>query len=114
MMADGTNKTVVITGAAGGIGQVIARKFIGAGFRVVLGDADAAQLDILCAGLNAVDQVAFAVAGDLRSKAHCEALVDAAIEKTGRIDVLVNNAGIITRGDILETSDEDWIRTFEI
>src|SRR5579871_4114170 len=97
-------KTAVITGAAGGIGQAIARKFIAAEYRVVLGDADAAQLESLCAGLNAKGRVALAVAGDLRSRSHCEALVDAALDKTGRIDVLVNNAGIITRGNILETS----------
>ena len=113
-MTEDTIKTAVITGAAGGIGRTIARKFIGNGFRVVLGDADADQLASFCAELNAGSEIAWAVPGDLRTKAYCEDLVDAALAKTGRIDVLVNNAGIITRGNILETSDDDWIRTFDV
>ncbi|TIT86065.1 MAG: SDR family oxidoreductase, partial [Mesorhizobium sp.] len=53
-------------------------------------------------------------AGDLRDKAYCEDLIEYAIQATGRLDVLINNAGIITRGNILETTDDDWERTFDI
>lgn len=107
-------KTAVITGAAGGIGKVIAKRFVDNGFLIVAGDADAAGLRELSAVLNNGMQRVWEKSGDLRSKAYCEGLIDHAVSQTGRLDVLVNNAGIITRGNILETSDEDWARTFDI
>jgi NAD(P)-dependent dehydrogenase (short-subunit alcohol dehydrogenase family) len=107
-------KTVVITGAAGGIGKAIARRFIQNGYRVVAGDADPKGLKELSTELNNGTQKIWEKPGDLRSKAYCEELIDHAVSATGRLDVLVNNAGIITRGNVLETTDEDWERTFEI
>ncbi|ESZ01983.1 MULTISPECIES: SDR family NAD(P)-dependent oxidoreductase [unclassified Mesorhizobium] len=107
-------KTAVITGAAGGIGQAISKQFVANGFHVIAGDADQAGLDRLDAELNRAGQKVWSKAGDLRSKAYCEDLIDYSIQITGRLDVLVNNAGIITRGNILETTDEDWERTFDI
>ncbi|MER8390039.1 SDR family oxidoreductase [Mesorhizobium sp. M1380] len=107
-------KTAVITGAAGGIGQAISRQFVANGFRVVAGDADQAGLDRLEAELNRTGQNVWSKAGDLRNKAYCEDLIEYSAQATGRLDVLVNNAGIITRGNILETTDNDWERTFEI
>ncbi|MGX5849275.1 SDR family NAD(P)-dependent oxidoreductase [Mesorhizobium sp. PL10] len=113
-MTDVEKKTVVITGAAGGIGQVISRQFIANGYRVIAGDADHAGLDRLEAELNGGERNVWSRAGDLRDKAYCEDLIDYSIQATGRLDVLVNNAGIITRGNILETTDDDWERTFDI
>lgn len=113
-MTDIEKKTVVITGAAGGIGQVISRQFIANGYRVVAGDADQAGLERLEAELNGDERTVWGRAGDLRDKAYCEDLVDYSIQATGRLDVLVNNAGIITRGNILDTTDDDWERTFDI
>ncbi|AZO48976.1 MAG: glucose 1-dehydrogenase [Mesorhizobium sp.] len=113
-MTDTEKKTVVITGAAGGIGQVLSRQFIANGYRVVAGDADQAGLDKLAAELNRSEQKVWSKAGDLRDKAYCEDLIEYAIQATGRLDVLINNAGIITRGNILETTDDDWERTFDI
>jgi len=108
------SKTAVITGAAGGIGQAIVRRFIEDGFRVVAGDADADGLENLASTFNNGSQKIWEKPGDLRSKAYCEGLIHHAVAETGRLDVLLNNAGIITRGNILETSDEDWSRTFDI
>jgi meso-butanediol dehydrogenase/(S,S)-butanediol dehydrogenase/diacetyl reductase len=107
-------KTAVVTGAAGGIGKAVARRFVESGYRVVIGDADIHGLESLSAELNRGGQNAWKKAGDLRSKAYCEELIDYSVATTGRMDVLVNNAGIITRGNILETTDEDWVRTFDI
>lgn len=113
-MTDIEKNTVVVTGAAGGIGQVISRQFIANGYRVVAGDADQAGLDRLETELNGGGRTVWSRAGDLRDKAYCEDLIDYSIQVTGRLDVLVNNAGIITRGNILETTDDDWERTFDI
>ena len=107
-------KTAVITGAAGGIGKAIVKRFIESGYHVVAGDADAAGLKELANAFNGGAQVIWEQSGDLRSKDYCERLVDDAVTATGRLDVLVNNAGIITRGNVLETTDEDWERTFDI
>ena len=108
------SKTVVITGAAGGIGQAIVRRFIEDRYQVVAGDADADGLGKLASTFNNGLQKIWGKPGDLRSKAYCEGLIDHAIAQTGRLDALLNNAGIITRGNILETSDEDWSRTLDI
>jgi len=107
-------KTAIVTGAAGGIGKAIVGRFIANGYRVVASDADRVGLKDLAVAHNVGDQIIWEKIGDLRSKAYCEDLIDAAIEATGRLDVLVNNAGIITRGDVLETTDDDWDRTFDI
>jgi NAD(P)-dependent dehydrogenase (short-subunit alcohol dehydrogenase family) len=107
-------KTAVITGAAGGIGKAIVKRFVESGYQVIAGDADAARLKDLSDAFNNGAQRVWEKSGDLRSKAYCEELIDHSVAATGRLDVLVNNAGIITRGTILETSDEDWERTFDI
>lgn len=107
-------KTAIVTGAAGGMGQAICAKFVANGYFVVASDANARVLHDTIAALNQNGEKALAKPGDLRSKAYCEDLVDTAIKLTGRLDGLVNNAGIITRGTILETSDQDWERTFDI
>lgn len=103
-------KTVLVTGAAGGIGQAIADRFAAQGARLVLADFDAEGL----ADLAARYEGALVYPGDLRDPAYCAALVAFAIEATGRLDVLLNNAGIITRGSILSSSDEDWARSLDI
>ncbi|MER9095468.1 SDR family oxidoreductase [Mesorhizobium sp. M0700] len=113
-MKNSEKKTVVVTGAAGGMGQAICKKFVANGYFVIAGDANQERLIATTDELNRTGQTALAKHGDLRSKAYCEDLIDTAISLTGRLDALVNNAGIITRGTILETSDEDWERTFDI
>ncbi|TIO74092.1 SDR family NAD(P)-dependent oxidoreductase [Mesorhizobium sp.] len=113
-MNDTEKKTAVVTGAAGGIGQAISRQFVASGYRVIAADANQASLTRLEAELNRNGQTVWGKAGDLRNKVYCEELIDYSVQATGRLDVLVNNAGIITRGNILETTDEDWERTFDI
>ncbi|WP_374650790.1 SDR family NAD(P)-dependent oxidoreductase [Dongia sp.] len=107
-------KTAVVTGAAGGIGKAITRRLIGNGYCVVAGDADADGLRNLESEFNGAERRIVAKAGDLRTKEYCEGLIGYAVQETGRLDLLVNNAGIITRGSILETTDEDWFRTLDI
>jgi NADP-dependent 3-hydroxy acid dehydrogenase YdfG len=113
-MTKTNEKTAVITGAAGGIGNAIARRFVESGFRVIAGDTDTDALEILSAELDRSGQKVWENPGDLQSKDYCKELIDYSIKTTGRLDVLVNNAGIITRGNVLETTDEDWARTFDV
>src|SRR5690606_12348777 len=80
---------VVITGGASGIGLVTARTFAAEGARLVLADVNDAALAAAVDELRAVGQVT-----DVRDYAQCERLVARAVEAFGRVDVLVNSAGV--------------------
>ncbi|MCW6512672.1 SDR family NAD(P)-dependent oxidoreductase [Lichenifustis flavocetrariae] len=110
MFAD---KITVVTGAGGGIGRAIARRFAGEGAILVLADANAKSVAETAAMLPAGTTYTI-VEGNLCDKAFCQSLIDQAVERYGRIDILINNAGIITRGTILETTDEDWALTLDV
>jgi NAD(P)-dependent dehydrogenase (short-subunit alcohol dehydrogenase family) len=87
-----TTNTAVITGSSSGIGLDIARAFLKAGANVVLNGRDPDKLARVAEGLGSPDRVAF-VAGNIGAKRTGEALVHVALERFGRVDVLVNNAG---------------------
>jgi NAD(P)-dependent dehydrogenase (short-subunit alcohol dehydrogenase family) len=108
------NKRVVITGGAGGIGRVLIELFAREGARVFFSDRNEAG----CADVKqALQASGFDVdyhAGDLREKAYCESLIATAAGTLGGLDILINNAGIIPRGNILETSDEMWFSALDV
>jgi NAD(P)-dependent dehydrogenase (short-subunit alcohol dehydrogenase family) len=106
-------KVAVITGATSGIGEAAARVFAAAGARLVLTGRDEARGN---AGLTALGKTAEAafVAGDIRDRGFCDRLIEGAVARFGRLDALVNNAGIIKRSDALGTSDEDWLETMAV
>ena len=99
-MARFDNSVVVVTGAASGIGEGAARRFHQKGAALVLGDRDAAGLERLKAELGG-DGVAVR-ATDVADMSACEALVALAIETFGRLDVLVNDAGVDHLGKLDE------------
>lgn len=89
-------KTVVVTGASSGIGEVCARKFVAEGARVVLAARSKAPLDRLSAELGS--DVTQAVTADVGDVNQCKHLLQEALSRFGSVDVLVNNAGKNTRG----------------
>jgi len=91
MMARFDAMTVLISGATGGFGSASARRFAAEGARLVLSDLHADRLDALAASLDA--EVA-TLAGDIADESLSERLVQLAVERFGRLDVAVNNAGI--------------------
>lgn len=97
-------KTIVVTGAGGGIGQALARAFAGQGARVVLLDRDEVRTAALVTELG---KGAFTVACDL-SKADEIAAAAEKVEAVGGADVLVNNAGILRPGRLEDISEADW------
>jgi meso-butanediol dehydrogenase/(S,S)-butanediol dehydrogenase/diacetyl reductase len=107
-------KVAVITGAARGIGLSIARAFIDGGYRVALVDIDGAQLQAAAAtGLGAADTV-LAIECDVSIPAQADAAVRQVEARFGRIDSLVNNAGIAVFKPLLETTFEEWERVIAV
>jgi len=93
-------KTIIVTGASSGIGEATARRLARAGANVVLFARRAERLAALCAELDSTGKHTLAVAGDVTLAADRERLVRATLEKFGRIDALVNNAGYGQRGPL--------------
>lgn len=102
---DFTDRVVVITGAAGGIGQATARAFAKAGARLVLVDRDAGAGEEAAAALRRQGGEARFVAADVTRAAEVEAYVKAALDAYGRIDCFFNNAGI--EGKLAPTAEHD-------
>lgn len=108
------NKVVIVTGAGGGIGTAIAQRFAREGGQVVVTDTNAEGANettksIVDEGLKAVTMVA-----DISSRDECYKLIADVEAKFGKIDVLINNAGINRRGPLLDLSDEDWDLTMQV
>jgi 3-oxoacyl-[acyl-carrier protein] reductase len=110
-MFDLTGKTVLITGASGGIGGAIARALHGAGAVVTLSGTRLGPLEVLAADLG---ERAHVQTCDLSDAASVEALPKAAIAAMGSVDILVNNAGITRDNLFMRMSDEEWASVMEV
>ena len=103
-------KTAIVTGASGGIGQAVAKAFVDRGYNVVLTGTNEDKLITAHAALGSPEAVLTLVA-DVGDEADRERLVDAALARFGRIDVLVNNAGLFEPRPFLEV-DEAYLDRF--
>ncbi|HTR61830.1 MAG TPA: SDR family oxidoreductase [Candidatus Binataceae bacterium] len=101
-------KTAVVTGASSGIGRAIAIHLARAGAHVFLGGRTQSSLAESAAAAGAAGGKATPVAGDLRDPKQVQALVDRAVKDTGRLDVMVNNAGVEFPSSIIEGDPEKW------
>ncbi|MFE6925727.1 SDR family NAD(P)-dependent oxidoreductase [Nocardia sp. NPDC057663] len=104
-----TPKTVIVTGASSGIGRDIARAFVARGDAVVLGGRDADKLAAVAAELAAPDRVA-TVVGDIGSPATGSAYVRAALDRFGRVDALVNSAGVFGATPFVDVTEAELDR----
>ena len=91
------NKKVLLTGASGGIGLAILQKLEREGAKVAVADINCSAID-----------TEIKLAGNLLDSDYCDGLPAAAVDALGGLDMVVNNAGVITRGKVTDTSDDDW------
>jgi 3-oxoacyl-[acyl-carrier protein] reductase len=109
---DLTGQTALVTGAATGLGEAIARRLAAAGAIIAIVDLDLAGAERVAAEVSAAS---FAIEGDVAQSASAEAAVEETIRRTGRIDILVNNAGIVGPAALIwEQTAEDWQRNIAV
>ena len=108
--------TAIVTGAAQGLGLAAARRLAEEGANLVVGDLQAEKLASAVAGLEAGGAAVSAVSGDLRESVAAESLVRAALDRFGRVDILVNCAGgsgDVGIADIEELTEDAWDRVVD-
>ena len=107
-----TDKTVLVTGAASGMGLAAVHRFLDEGARIVMLDIDEAALAQAAAGLPQ-DRIVVQV-GDTADSKTADLAVVAAVARFGGLDILINNAGIASSGDITHTSAQDFDRVMAV
>lgn len=101
---------VLVTGASSGIGAAIAIAFAEAGWDVMAAGRDEGRLEEVA---DVSDKIVI-WAGELAESEDCDELLADTIDEFGQLDCLVNNAGVIVRGNVADTTDEDWRYTMAI
>jgi NADP-dependent 3-hydroxy acid dehydrogenase YdfG len=107
-------KVVVITGASSGLGEATARHLSAQGATVVLGARRVDRIDALAKELVQAGGQALALATDVTDPEQVKALVDAAVQAYGRIDVMLNNAGLMPHSPLERLKIADWDRTIDV
>ena len=114
-MSEFSGKTILVTGAGRGIGRHIALEFAAAGAAVCVNYAHSeAQAKAAVEEIQAACGRAIACKADIANSAEVAAMVDECIDTFGAIDVLVNNAGLISGGPFLDLAEEDWDRVYAV
>ncbi|MBT2757836.1 SDR family oxidoreductase [Mesobacillus foraminis] len=106
------NKVVLVTGAASGIGKTIAVEFAKEGAYVAVNDVSKdgeATVEII----KKIGGKAVFCQADVRDESHVTAMMDYVIEAFGKIDILINNAGVSIRKNIIEAGEEEWTKTMD-
>jgi NAD(P)-dependent dehydrogenase (short-subunit alcohol dehydrogenase family) len=110
----GSGRSVIVTGAGSGIGRATALAFAALGDHVMAADLDAAAASETVTRIQAAGGRAIAFGVDVSDPSRIAAMVEAARDTAGRVDVLVNNAGYGIAGDVVETNIEELDRTLAV
>src|SRR5262245_34800614 len=107
-------RNALVTGGGAGIGRAIAHACAVGGARVYVADVDASAAEIVAAELQALGASAHAIAADVSRGQDVTAMFRTVERLDGRLDVLINNAGLTVRGDFRHLSDADWVKIREV
>jgi NADP-dependent 3-hydroxy acid dehydrogenase YdfG len=107
-------KVVVITGASSGLGEATARHLCAQGAIVVLGARRVERIQALADELNRSGGKALAIPTDVTHADEVKRLVDAAVQTYGRVDVMINNAGLMPHSPLERLKIDDWNRTIDV
>ncbi len=113
-MNSASPQVAVVTGAASGIGLACVHRLLGRGFHVGLADLSGPSLETTVQSLQNEGHTVLALPGDVSDFSHVHALRDRVLGAFGRIDVLVNNAGISQPKNLLDITEQDWDRTMAV
>ncbi len=108
------DKVALITGGTSGIGEATARLFAREGARVVITGRRVELGERVVSEIRSGGGEAIFIAADVTRVEDCRRSIDETIVAFGCIDILFNNAGIVTRGTVEETSEDDWVQTFDV
>lgn len=114
MGIDLSGKVIIVTGGAKGIGEGCVQKFIESGASVVSLDIDAKALEIQSRALAETGALLSTHVVDVSKEAQIKGAIDQVLSQFGRIDSLINCAGIQTYGGVIETTEETWDKTFNV
>ncbi|SNC65199.1 NADP-dependent 3-hydroxy acid dehydrogenase YdfG [Hymenobacter gelipurpurascens] len=109
-----TGKVVVITGASSGLGEASARLLAKEGAKVVLGARRVERIEALAQEITQNGGQALAVETDVTNHQQVQRLVDAAVQQFGRVDVIINNAGLMPQSLLERRKIEDWDRMIDV
>ena len=113
-MIDLKNKVAIITGGSSGIGEATARELARLGVKVAVAARRKNKLDIIVSEIEAAGGVAMAVEADVTDKAVCQWLVKHVNDTWGKIDILINNAGVMLLGPVLDAPLQEWERMVHV
>jgi len=108
------DKVALITGGTSGIGEATAKLFAREGARVAITGRRAELGDRVVSEIRSGGGETIFIAADVTRAEDCRRSIEDTIAAFGRIDILFNNAGVVTQGTLEETSEEDWLRTFAV
>ena len=109
-----TNQVALVTGAGQGIGKASALALAEAGAHVVVADIDRQKAEATADAIMSMQRRALAVQADVGDLQHIDRMVREALQQFGQIDILLNNAGVTRRADIMELTEADWDRIHRV